>query len=236
MTFNPEALTWAIVAGIFAWQVLMPLIRSIPFGLERSWRLEAESYTGIPIPFNESEPVPLSERMRMAFLAGSLVTSFAIFTVHGVSTQWVFVAGFQLCMLLLLFINLESQILPDRVVLTVLWIGLVFQAAHGKGADQIQGASFGFMVPYVLALILKALAKKEFIGWGDMKAFAMTGAWVGLNAMPTVFAAFCITGLCIGVVYKLGNFLTEDGMIPTGPMHFLSSLFVVLGLNLGSPW
>ena len=214
----------------------MPMIRQIPHRLEFGWRQEAANYTGAELPPLNAEPEPLPECTRFAFILASAIASFLIFSVRGVSTDLVFQAGFVLCVLLLAFINVETQILPDQVSLTVMWIGLVYQSVRGKGADQISGAALGYMVPYVISLVWRFLAKKEFVGGGDMKVFAMAGAWVGLKSMPTLFVVFCISGAVIGVVAKLTDRTGPNGFISTGPMHFLASLAVVLGFNFGSPW
>ena len=236
MTFNSEALTCSVVAGLFSWQILMPMIRQIPYNLERGWHEEAENYIGSKLPANYSTPEALPNRTRITFIIFSVISSFIIFTARGVSTDMVFKAGFMLCMLLLAFINVETQLLPDRVSLTVLWIGLVYQSLQGKGADQISGAAFGFMAPYVISLAIRIATRREFIGFGDMKVFAMAGAWLGLNSIPTIFAIFTITVAITGFGTKLTKEKKHNRFISTGPMHYLASLCVTLGLNLGSPW
>jgi len=236
MNFSPEALTWSVIAGLFSWQVLMPMVRHIPYNLERGWHQEAENYTGTNLPANYSAPEPLPNRTRLAFVLLSALISFVIFTVRGVSTDTVFIDGYMLCMLLLAFINVETQLLPDQVSLTALWIGLVYQSLQGKGADQISGAAVGFMVPYIASFAIRIAAKKEFIGVGDMKVFGMAGAWLGLYAMPTIFSVFAISVFITGIGAELTKEKMLNGFISTGPMHFFASFCVVLGLNLGSPW
>jgi leader peptidase (prepilin peptidase)/N-methyltransferase len=236
MDIDTTVLAWAIAAGIFSWLILMPMIRKIPFTIAKDWQQEAQKFAVGSDQATTSEPAELPKHLRMVFVLAAVVTSFCIFSTRGVSNDSVFFVGFVLCMLLLAFINVETQLLPDKVSLTVLWIGLVYQSVDGKGAEQISGAALGYALPYIASLAIRLATGREFLGYGDMKTFGMAGAWVGIDSMPTIFGVYVVSCIFVGIATKLMNRNNDIGYLSTGPMHFLATFAVGLGLNLGTPW
>ena len=61
---------------------------------------------------------------------------------------------------------------------------------------------------------------------GDIKTFAMAGAWFGLAALPTLFAVFVFSITVHGALVQWKKRATR--LLPSGPAHMLASLACML--------
>jgi leader peptidase (prepilin peptidase)/N-methyltransferase len=112
---------------------------------------------------------------------------------------------FSWSLLVLFFIDLQHQILPDEITLSILWLGLLFNI-YGFFTT-LQNAVVGAMVGYVTLWLIGWLFKKirgiEGIGYGDYKLFALCGAWLGWQSLPLILVIASSAGLVYGVVLLL---------------------------------
>ena len=136
-------------------------------------------------------------------------------------------------LLLLAAINWRTSLLPDIAVLPLMWIGLLFAAYQGQAEEMIYGAAIGFLVPWALCWILKLTTDREALGYGDLKAFAMAGAWLGSSVLPYLFITFMAAVLVISVCLKNSNNRPSDefpaGHVPSGVAHLIASVLCILG-------
>lgn len=128
-----------------------------------------------------------------------------------------------LSVVLLVAINLKHALLPDIVVLSTLWAGLLFHALSGNSAESVQGAAVGYLVPFIIGLSFRRVTGKDVMGGGDLKTLAMVGSWFGLGALPIVFGAFVLGSVLWPVAAKLAG-QKMRGFIPTGPAHLAASI------------
>lgn len=139
----------------------------------------------------------------------------------------------------LLLIDLRHMILPNRLVLILGGLGFIRLIVEGFVFQTIDPVLIG--ANYVLAsFVYAALAwglgkfialvlKKEALGMGDVKFFAVAGLWLGLTAI----ADFCVLSGVFGVVLALiWKRITKESVFPFGPALILS--FYVLLLVDGS--
>jgi hypothetical protein len=77
---------------------------------------------------------------------------------------------------------------------------------------------------------------REIVGYGDMKTFAMTGAWFGIDAMPTVFFTFLIyfplTYLPMKYLESTKKQYLPSGYVPSGIAHLVASLICIMGFRI----
>lgn len=78
-----------------------------------------------------------------------------------------------LCVVLLLAINMKHQFLPDQVVHTLLWRGLMRAAGSEHLVDNVLGAMVGYAVPWNLLSLFKSVTGSEFLARGALKALAL---------------------------------------------------------------
>lgn len=104
----------------------------------------------------------------------------------------------------LLFIDLQTQLLPDRLTFPLLVLALLF-AISGQGATDFTsaaiGALLGFGLPWCLSLVFRWLRGYDGMGMGDMKLFAGLGAWLGVQPLLTLFSVSSLLAIASAVIF-----------------------------------
>ena len=94
----------------------------------------------------------------------------------------------------------------------------------------------GFAVLWAVYWAFKLGTGKEMMGYGDMKTFAMAGAWLGVGAMPTVFISFFVCFVLMYLLMKSIEFKLADnfpsGYVPSGIAHLAASLVWIVGFRI----
>ncbi|MDZ7842952.1 MAG: A24 family peptidase [Gammaproteobacteria bacterium] len=116
-------------------------------------------------------------------------------------------------------IDIEHQLLPDNIVLPLLWVGLLANS-FGLYTDihsALYGAFFGYASLWLVFQGFRLLTGKEGMGYGDFKLLACIGAWLGWQALPLVIllAAFC--GAIVGIAMIVFRGQERSQPIPFGP-------------------
>jgi mutator protein MutT len=143
-------------------------------------------------------------------------------------------------------IDLDEQLLPDQLTLSLLWLGLVFQmnTGHLELNDAILGVIFGYGTLWFIYHLFKMLTGKEGMGYGDFKLLSALGAWLGWQMIPLVLVFSSVTGVIFGIALiviakrdrqapiSFGPFLAAGGFIGMfwGDM-LLSSYLTLIGLR-----
>jgi leader peptidase (prepilin peptidase) / N-methyltransferase len=108
--------------------------------------------------------------------------------------------------LLLGCIDYRSQLLPDHLTLSMLWLGLLCNSYHIfiPLGHAVWGAAFGYILPWSIAKSYSFFSKKEGMGYGDFKILAMFGAWFGAFWILTILmlASFIFLGVAILLKFK----------------------------------
>jgi leader peptidase (prepilin peptidase) / N-methyltransferase len=149
--------------------------------------------------------------------------------------SWDFLQALLLVSALLIvsFIDLSHQIIPDWITYPGTGIGLIFSWLTGTPGWQssLIGLLVGGGLLWLLAVGYQLLAKKEGMGGGDIKLLAMIGAFLGWQGVLVTL----ILGSFLGTLAGLGLILIwkkdRTYAVPFGP--FLS-LGAVIHLFFGA--
>ena len=116
-------------------------------------------------------------------------------------------------------IDRNSLIVPDVVVLPMLWLGLCLNAfGLFTGADDaILGAVAGYLSLWLIYWLYKTATGKEGLGHGDFKLLAMLGAWLGTASVPLILILAFTSGAVFGVGLMLFAGRTPGSVVPFGP-------------------
>ncbi|MGC8722729.1 MAG: prepilin peptidase [Acidobacteriota bacterium] len=111
---------------------------------------------------------------------------------------------FALLCVVLGLIDLEHQILPDRLTLPGIALGLLFSPylPWTNLTDSLAGAALGAAIPALL-IALYALFGIEAMGWGDVKFLAMVGAFLGWRGALLTILGGALLGTLLGGGYLL---------------------------------
>ncbi|VVQ36068.1 MULTISPECIES: prepilin peptidase [Pseudomonas] len=172
---------------------------------------------------------PISKRYPLTELACGLLSAFI---------AWHFGFGWPACLLIVLtwgllamsLIDTEHQLLPDVLVLPLLWLGLivnsfgVFVPLH----DALWGAVAGYMALWSVFWLFKLLTGKDGIGHGDFKLLALLGAWGGWQILPLTILLSSLVGAIIGVVLLRLREQKTSTPIPFGPYLAIAGWIALL--------
>lgn len=123
-------------------------------------------------------------------------------------------------------IDAETQLIPDSIVLPLMWIGLamsLFSPMQGAETlfispqDAIVGAMAGYLSLWTVYQLFKLVTGKEGMGYGDFKLLAALGAWLGWQALPLIILMSAVVGAVIGITLIVVRKHERSVPMPFGP-------------------
>ena len=148
--------------------------------------------------------------------------SLAIFWMYGPSLPYLAAFLFAAALIVITFIDLDHQIIPDVISLPgipVFFLLAVFIMGIGF-LDALLGLLIGGGFLYLIAVGYELLTKREGMGGGDIKLLAMIGAFLGWKSLFFVVFMSSILGAIVGVALILIKGKDMKYAVPFGP--FLS--------------
>ncbi|MEM9207841.1 MAG: A24 family peptidase [Pseudomonadota bacterium] len=136
----------------------------------------------------------------------------------GIAITWVLVA--------ISVIDIDHQIIPDSIVLPLLWAGLIASLFHPiDGAESlfidpatsIVGAAIGYLSLWSVYHLFRLITGKEGMGYGDFKLLGAFGAWLGWQMLPLIILLSAVVGAVIGVAMIALRGHDRNIPIPFGP-------------------
>ena len=180
---------------------------------------------------------PIDARYPLVELANALFY-VAIVQRTGPTIAFVPLAALVSMTIVLIYIDLDIQILPDVIDLPGVGIGLLIGAAGIAASceglvlsptltDSLIGALVGGGILLAIALAYKLVRKVEGMGLGDVKMMAMLGAVLGWQPIFPLLVLASVTGAIVGVFVAMKS---GDGMkvaLPFGVFLGLAFLIVL---------
>ncbi|WP_224981718.1 prepilin peptidase [Geomonas agri] len=125
------------------------------------------------------------------------------------------------------FIDLEHQIIPDRITLPGIVLGFVvsFFIPQLGWLNSLIGIVAGGGSLLLIAWVYQVVAKKDGMGGGDVKLLAMMGAFLGWKSILFIVFISSLLGSVIGVTLMLIRKKDSTLAIPFGP--FLAAAAVL---------
>ena len=183
---------------------------------------------------------PISARYPLVELASGTLTLLA-FMRWGFSLTGVEVVIFTWVSLALGLIDLDFQILPNRLTypsivfgLGCSWLGsFTWLGSYTWWLDSLIGALVGALLPTLVIVIYRLWRGIDGMGWGDVKYLAAIGSVVGLRGCVGVL----VVGATLGAVVGLGLIASGKGSGKTAlPFGTFLALAVILWLYLPASW
>jgi leader peptidase (prepilin peptidase) / N-methyltransferase len=154
---------------------------------------------------------PLIELLTSALFAGSVLR-------FGVTPTAAFAALFCAALIALAAIDVEHFLLPDRITLPGIALGLAVQPllSWGRFPGAIQGALFGAGLLLLMAGLWELLRGVEGMGLGDVKMLAMIGAFLGVHGVVVTLVFASLAGSIVGVTLLARGAIELQGKLPFG--------------------
>lgn len=116
-------------------------------------------------------------------------------------------------------IDVDHQLLPDNIILPMLWLGLLLSLFNifTDPVSSIIGAICGYLFLWIICQLFRLLTSKEGIGQGDFKLLALLGAWLGWQYLPLIILLSSLVGTIIGTSMIIFLKRDKNTPIPFGP-------------------
>jgi leader peptidase (prepilin peptidase)/N-methyltransferase len=177
--------------------------------------------------------VPISLQYPLVELLNGILT-LLLFLRFGPTIA--FAALFLLCssLVVITFIDIEHQIIPDEISLPGFVIGFIlsFFIPGYSWLSSLLGILLGGGSLLLVASAYQRLTGKDGMGGGDVKLLAMMGAFLGWKAVLFILFASSLIGSIVGVSIMLLQKKDSKLAIPFGP--YLASA-AVLYIFYGRP-
>ena len=154
----------------------------------------------------------------------SLVTCYALILTWG--------------LIALTMIDFDHMLLPDQIVLPLLWLGLVVNLSNGivPIEDAVIGAIAGYTSLFSIFWLFKLATGKEGMGFGDFKLFALFGAWIGWQLLPLLILMASVVGAVIGISLMIFKNHQKGQAIPFGPYLAVAGWITLLWGDIIWSW
>lgn len=106
----------------------------------------------------------------------------------------------------LIFIDAETQLLPDVLTLPLMWLGItagLFDLFVSLETSVI-GAMIGYLSLWTVFWLFKLFMGKEGMGYGDFKLLAAVCAFQGAFMLPIILFMASIVGLIVAIFNRVG--------------------------------
>jgi len=133
-------------------------------------------------------------------------------------------------LVIIAFIDLNKQIVPDVISLPGIVIGFVisFFVPYISFINSALGVVVGGGIILIIGMAGSVIFKKEAMGGGDVKLAAMIGAFLGWKyIIISLFLGFFL-GALTGIILILSKIKSREDTVPFGPFIVLGSFITLL--------
>ena len=147
----------------------------------------------------------------------------------GFNLTLIFVLPLIWSLIILFFIDLKHQILPDSITLSLVWLGLIAntQTLFTSLPNAVYSATGAYLFLWLFIKLYYLVTGKIGMGNGDFKLFAAFGAWFGWTMLPFILIFSSFTGALIGFFYLKFNRKSTETPVPFGPFLCIGGLIAL---------
>ena len=213
---------WAgTLLAVIGAPLLVFLARYVPARLERSWAAQVDE---MPIAL-----CPVGKRLDVVFIFVWCLVCISVIQFWGVGKQGLAAVLFCGGLLILAKIDLQTGLLPDMLTLSLMWLGMLFQLYDGwiSLSSSVAGAAGGYGLLWLIFTLYKWKTGREGMGFGDFKLAAALGAWLGVQAIPSLLLYASLSGALVGIIVHRYCRLPGSTAIPFGPFLAMAGILIL---------
>jgi leader peptidase (prepilin peptidase)/N-methyltransferase len=160
----------------------------------------------------------ISARYPLVELATGLLAALAVWR-FGPTAAGLGALALTFTLIALTFIDFDTQLLPDDITLSLLWLGLFFNlwGVFAPLQSAVIGAIAGYLLLWSVYWLFKLATGREGMGYGDFKLLAALGAWFGWQALPAIILLASVVGATVGIALIVFRRHGREVPIPFGP-------------------
>ena len=149
-----------------------------------------------------------------------------LFWKYGLSLKFLFSFLFVATLVVITFIDLDHQIIPDVIslpgipiffLLALFVMGLPF-------LESLLGILIGGGSLYLVAACYELITKREGMGGGDIKLLAMLGAFLGWKSLLFIVLVSSLLGALVGITLMIWKGRDMKYAVPFGPFLSLGAI------------
>ena len=169
----------------------------------------------------------------------TLLICLMLYGLHGFTLASLVVMLAVPFLVALVAIDLEFMILPDQIniILGILGAIFVFLGAYAPFkalASAVMAAVIYAGLVFGVSWGLGKVLKKEALGFGDVKFFAVAGMWLGLDLLPVFLMMSGLIGVGMGLFWKI---ILRQNRFPFGPALIASfAVCLLFGSQIRGFW
>lgn len=161
---------------------------------------------------------PVIEGMT-AFLSAVMLAKFGLGLLGGLGLAFVLV------LMLIIVIDWENYIIPNRLVAILFIIGLIWRwAVEGTLLAPLLGLGASLMLfftAFLAAFIVERMNEQESLGGGDLKLLFAAGPWVGFKILPALLLFSGLFGILSYFIWKkLDTPAKQSADVPFGAFPY----------------
>ena len=164
----------------------------------------------------------------------SLLSFLLIYYLYGISITTLLLIILALLFIIIFFIDLKHFIIPNTLTFPLMILGFIksfipnLDEIFPNYIDSLIGGLFGYGIIWSIIFFYKQVRKKDGMGLGDAKLFAVIGFWFGWISIPFVIFLSSIIALLSVIPDLIKNSKKMTTQIPFGPYIIIGTLVYLL--------
>ena len=153
-----------------------------------------------------------------------------IYSLYGITLTTLLLIILSLSFIIIFFIDLKHFIIPNEITFSMMALGFIksfdpnLNSIFPNYIHSLIGGLFGYGIIWSIIYFYKQVRKKEGMGLGDAKLFAVIGFWFGWISIPFVIFLSSIIALLSVIPDLIKNSKKMTTQIPFGPYIIIGTL------------
>ncbi len=157
-----------------------------------------------------------------------------IYLLFGITLTTILLIILSLALLIIFFIDLRHYIIPNSITYPMMILGFIksfdpnLNSIFPNYINSLIGGIFGYVMIWSIIYFYKQIKKKDGMGLGDAKLFAVIGFWFGWISIPFIIFLSSIIALIYVLPDLLKNSKKMSSQIPFGPFIIIGTIFYLV--------
>lgn len=176
------------------------------------------------------------EKISSRYAIVELITGvlfLTVFMIYGITTATIYYLVLVSLLIIITLIDIDHFIIPDKILIFGAIFAIIFNLIFKEMPikNSIIGAFICGGSVWLIVSLIEFIVKKECMGGGDIKLFAMIGLYMGvknglLTALLSVYVG-AVYGICVIILSKIKG-KEYNSVIPYGPFISIGALITIL--------
>ena len=164
----------------------------------------------------------------------SLINFLVLYLIFGISLTTLLLIILSVVFLIIFFIDLKHYIIPNSLTYSMMILGFLksfdpnLDPIFPNFLNSLIGGLLGYGIIWSIIYFYRQFKKKEGMGLGDAKLFAVIGFWFGWISIPFVIFLSSIIALLSVLPDLLRSSKKLSSQIPFGPFIILGTIFYLV--------